>query len=165
MQQLPLAVGERVHFSWKAPKETNQRKTLSPQRHKLEADSESGFSDSPSMARSENAAHPVRRPPGLEFTRWFEKVRESLFFVLPPVDHPCATLFPKKVGLTGSASALGDATSERETRRAARRTRAVFRHGMDAVSKNPVPASGRELVHLRESAFSLVRFFWRHQKK
>src|SRR5688572_20548008 len=58
----PSACGGRVTFlCW--PK-SNQKKwpssTISPTSERLR-----GLSDSPSMARSENGAHPVRRPSGL----------------------------------------------------------------------------------------------------
>ena len=48
-----------------SPKETEPKKRALPDGANVAARAPTGFSDSPSMVRSENAAHPVRRPSGL----------------------------------------------------------------------------------------------------
>ena len=59
-----FAVGELLFFA--GPKKSNQKKGPSAQEHTLHGCGQSRFSDSPSMARSENGARPARRPPGLD---------------------------------------------------------------------------------------------------
>ena len=63
-QRLPSADAAGFISFGKRQKKRNQRKTLSLQSQEPTSEGLSGFSDSPSVARSENAAHPWAAPCG-----------------------------------------------------------------------------------------------------
>ena len=54
------------YFSLQGQRKVTKRKALCAQEQTLYRCGQSRFSDSPSMARSENGARPARRPPGLD---------------------------------------------------------------------------------------------------
>jgi hypothetical protein len=60
-------IGRVTFLCWH--KEKSPKECAFPDRAKQRSEAWPGFSDSPSMARSENGAHPVRRPSGLDLSK------------------------------------------------------------------------------------------------